>query len=289
MAFVRALAVAASVCMAAPVLGQQSIDLATLTVVTAGYHHLHGRDLLMSINRNVPACPPSATNNGCRPVAAHANNAEYSAAGSSTYHGFHVSVARRPAGWGHYRVSYALGKSMNNLGEFFFSSPIDPFDLSTDWGRADSDRRHQLVMFASVTAPALRDDSWWGRLLHRFQASAMLQAYSALPLNVTSGMTTLQGTQGRPIADGTFIPRNAGTGSDFLSLNARLPRPVHLGDRVAVDLMVEGFNLTNHTNALARNGNFGAGAYPENPALGFGAITAVGEPRSAQLGVRLRF
>jgi len=27
-------------------------------------------------------------------------------------------------------VSYTLSKSMNNVGEFFFSSPIDPFDLS---------------------------------------------------------------------------------------------------------------------------------------------------------------
>ncbi len=43
----------------------------------------------------------------------------------------------------------------------------------------------------------------------------MLQAYSALPFNITSGVTTIQGTAGRPIVDGEFIPRNAGVGSDF--------------------------------------------------------------------------
>ena len=34
---------------------------------------------------------------------------------------------------------------MNNVGEAFFSSPIDPTDLSKDWGRSDNDQRHRLV------------------------------------------------------------------------------------------------------------------------------------------------
>ena len=46
---------------------------------------------------------------------------------------------------------------MNNVGEFFFSSPIDPFDLSKDWGRSDDDQRHRLVINGAVNtsmAPA---------------------------------------------------------------------------------------------------------------------------------------
>ena len=39
---------------------------------------------------------------------------------------------------------------MNNVGEFFFSSPIDPFDLSKDWGRSDDDQRHRLVISGAV-------------------------------------------------------------------------------------------------------------------------------------------
>jgi hypothetical protein len=53
--------------------------------------------------------------------------------------------------------------------------------------------------------------------------------------------------------------------------------------------MVEVFNLTNRRNVLMRNANFGPGIYPSNQAPGFGEILAVGEPRAAQLGVRLRF
>ena len=120
--------------------------------------------------------------------------------------------------WGNYRVSYTLSKSMNNVGEIFFSSPIDPFDLSKDWGRSDDDQRHRLVVQRRrqhVDGAGARRAGRRSR--HGFQLSGMLQAYSALPFNITSGVTTVQGTAGRPIVDGEFIPRNAGIGSDFFS------------------------------------------------------------------------
>lgn len=55
------------------------------------------------------------------------------------------------------------------------------------------------------------------------------------------------------------------------------------------DGIVEAFNVTNRTNVLARNANFGTGTYPTNPAPTFGQITAVGDSRSLQLAVKLRF
>jgi hypothetical protein len=240
------------------------------------YQYLRARHLLMSINQNVPACVAAGTNNGCRPNSSYANNAQSSAAGESNYHGLHVSLVQRPARWGHYRVSYALSKSMNNLGEFFFSSPIDPFDLSRDWGRSDDDQRHRLVISGTAQAG-------------RFQVSGMIQAYSTLPMNITSGVTTIQGTAGRPIVNGAFIDRNAGEGSTFFSVSARVSRVFKVGSRADVEPLLEAFNLTNHTNVLARNSNFGAGAYPSSPSATFGEITAVGDPRTLQFGVRVRF
>jgi hypothetical protein len=117
----------------------------------------------------------------------------------------------------------------------------------------------------------------------------MLQAYSAFPLNITSGVTTIQGTAGRPVVDGEFIPRNAGTGSDFFSLSARVSRVFRIAGSLDAELLGEGFNLTNRRNVVTRNGAFGAGAYPTNPSANFGQITAVGDPRVFQLGVRVRF
>ena len=79
-------------------------------------------------------------------------------------------------------------------------------------------------------------------------------------------------------------------GSDFFSLSAA--RQPHVPARRAasqLEGLAEAFNLTNHVNVVTRNTNFGAGAYPTNPSPTFGQITAVGEPRSFQLGARLRF
>jgi hypothetical protein len=257
--------------------------------VAVGYQYLRGLNLLMSINQNVPTCVASGTNNGCRPNPSYANNSRYSSAGESDYHGLHVSFMQRPAAWGHYRVSYTLSKSMNNLGEFFFSSPIDPFDLSKDWGRSDDDQRHRLVISGAVRTPTDPATTAWEHLVNGFEVSGMLQAYSALPFNITSGVTTINGTAGRPIVDGEFIERNSGIGSDFLSLSLRVSRAFRLAGRLQLEALAEGFNLTNHRNVLTRNTNFGPGAYPTNPSPSFNQITAVGEPRSFQFGARLRF
>ncbi|MGE3179000.1 MAG: TonB-dependent receptor, partial [Vicinamibacterales bacterium] len=258
------------------------------STVSVGYQYLRGVNLLMSINQNVPTCVASGNNNGCRPNPAYANNSQYSGAGSSNYHGLHVSFVQRPSSWGSYRVSYTLSKAMSNLGEFFFSSPIDPFDLSKDWGRSDNDQRHRLVLNATVATPSASAQTVWQRLAYGFQLGGTLQAYSALPFNITSGVTTLQGTAGRPLVDGAFIPRNAGRGSDFLSLNARVSRGFRLGT-ARLDGILEVFNLTNRRNALTRNANFGSGVYPSNPLSTFNQITAVGDPRAIQVAARLSF
>jgi hypothetical protein len=259
------------------------------STIAVGYDYLRGDELILSINQNVPACVASGSNNGCRPDPAYANNNQYSSEGRSSYHGVHVSFVQRPAAWGSYRVSYTLSTSKNNVGEAFFNSPIDPFDIEKDWARSDDDQRHRLVVHAAVNTSMEPARTGWERLTHGFELSGMLQYYSALPFNVTSGVTTVQGTAGRPVVDGAVIERNAGEGSHFVSLNARLSRTLRVGDRVRVEGLVEAFNLTNHRNVLTRNTNFGAGAYPGSPSPTFGQVTAVGEPRTVQLGARVHF
>jgi hypothetical protein len=102
-------------------------------------------------------------------------------------------------------------------------------------------------------------------------------------------VTTIQGTPGRPIVDGEFISRNAGTGSDFLSTSARISRTFRVSGRAEIEALAEVFNLTNHTNVVTRNANFGPGAYPTNPLPTFGQVTAVGEARTWQFAARVRF
>lgn len=265
---------------------QQIGDRSTVSI---GYQYVRGLNLIMSVNQNVPTCVAAGTNNGCRPIADYANNSQYSPVADSNYHGLHLSILQRPAPWGNYRVSYTYSKSMNNVGEAFFSSPIDPTDISKDWGRSDDDQRHRLVVNGSVNSPMGRADSAWQKITNGFQFSSMLQYYSSLPFNITSGLTTIQATTGRPLVNGAFIPRNAGIGSDFFSLNTRLSRSFRIAGSVQVEGSAEAFNLTNRRNNLTRNANFGAGTYPTNPSTNFNTITAVGDPRTFQFALRLRF
>ena len=256
---------------------------------SVGYSYLNGRGLLMSINQNVPSCVAAGTNNGCRPIADYANNSQYRSAGESTYHALLVSFARRPGPWGYYRASYTLAKAENNVGEFFFSGPIDPFDLDKDWSRADNDRRHALVLSGGLNTPMTPAATAWQHLVHGFQLSTMVQAYSAAPFNITSGVTTVQGTAGRPIVDGAFIPRNSGVGDEFFTMSLRLNRSFRLTGGVSLEALAEVFNLTDAVNETARNTNFGAGAYPGSPSATYNQVTAVGDPRAWQFALRLRF
>lgn len=257
--------------------------------VSVGYSYLRGHDLIMAINQNVPSCVPSGGNNGCRHIPDYANNSQYSAAGESSYHGLLVSFAQRPSRLGYYRVSYTLAKSMNNVGEFFFSGPIDPFDLSEDWSRSDDDRRHVFAFSGGVNTSMEPASTAWQRLAHGWQLSTMIQAYSAAPFNITSGVTTIQGTSGRPIVNGEFIPRNAGVGDEFFSASLRFSRSFRLGGTTRLEALAEVFNLTDAVNEIARNTTWGSVGYPSNPSPNFNTVTAVGDPRSWQFALRLRF
>src|SRR5262249_39177870 len=269
--------------------------------VSVGYQYVRGENLLMSVNQNVPTCVAVGTNNGCRPNTAYRNNNQYSSVADSNYHGLHVSFVQRPSKRASLRLTYTLSKSMNDVGEAFFSSPIDPTDIMRDWGRSDDDQRHRFVANGTVNTSMAPATTAWERISHGFQLSSTVQYYSALPFNITSGVANLQGTTSRPLVDAatapanfdvravTFIPRNTGIGSDFFSLNVRVSRAFQIMRDVKGETLVEGFNVTNRVNNLSRTANFGPGAYPTNPASNFNQITAGGDPRTFQIGLRLNF
>ena len=256
---------------------------------SASYQHLRGLHLIISVNQNGPTCVAAGTNNGCRPNPNYANNSQYSSLADSHYDGLHFSFVQRPVKWGNYRVSYTWSKSLNNVGEFFFSSPIDLFNIWKDYGRSDDDQRHRVVVDGSIHSSMAAAQSTWERISHGFELSSFLQYYSTLPLNITSGVTTIQGTAGRPIVNGGFIGRNVGQGNDFFSIGARVSRAFRVSERIRVEGLVEAFNALNHRNNLTKNGSFGAGAFPTSPAATFGQINAVNDPRSLQLALRVRF
>ena len=203
---------------------QQLGKSATLSV---GYQHVRGLHLIVSENQNVPTCAAVGTNNGCRPNPSYGNDSQYSSVADSHYDGPHISFIQRPVKWGFYRVSYTYSKALDDVSEFFFSAPLNNYNIWQDYSRSDDDQRSRLTFEGTIHSSLENANTAWERLSHGFQLTSSLAAYSPLPFNITTGSNTIQGTGARPTIDGAFINRNAGEGFSTLNMNIRLSRTFH--------------------------------------------------------------
>ena len=276
---------------------QQLFDKTTLGL---SYQHVRGEHLIGSLNTNINV-------DGTRPDPTRGNIKPYSSAFDSYFNGLEVSVQQRPVSWGSARLSYTYSKAIDNISEFFFSTPINNFNLRQDRSRADDDQRHRVVFDAVLTSSTKQANGFADHLTHGWRLGGILQYYSRLPFNITTGANTKQATSQRPCAAGfsltangglnpcteglagAVIGRNAGTGFDFFSLNARLSRTFALTERFHLEGMAEAFNSLNRRNNMIPNGTFGTGTYPTAQTATFGQANAVGDPRSVQLAARLTF
>ncbi|WP_047497203.1 TonB-dependent receptor domain-containing protein [Terriglobus sp. TAA 43] len=264
------------------------------------YQHARGLHLLSSYNTNINL-------DGSRPDSTRGNIKPYDGRFDSTYDGLAVSFVERPVTWGSVRISYTWSKAMDNVGEFFFSSPSNNFDFNVDRGRSDDDQRHRVVFDATLNSPMSPAHGTWDRVTHGWKLGGILQYYSRLPFNIVTGGQTKQQTTQRPCSagyglrmnDGTnpctealrgaMIGRNTGIGFDFFNLNTRLSRTFALTDRWRLETIAEAFNVLNHRNDMIPNATWGTETYPTLPNTGFGKATAVGDPRSVQLAMRISF
>ena len=258
--------------------------------LAVSYQHVRGLHLLTSVNTNINV-------DGTRPNPAFGNAKAYDGRADSYYDGLAVSFVERPAAWGSARVSYTWSKAIDDVGEFFFSSPVNNFFPGEDRSRSDGDQRHRVVFDATVNSPVGPGRGLVGRLEHGWRLGGILQYTSRLPFNIVTGGTTRQGTTQRPCLGGfslvgtnpctealpgALIGRNAGIGFDFFTLNARASRSFALGEKVRLEGIAEAFNALNHRNDMVPNGTVG-GSSP------VGSANAVGEARSVQLAARVTF
>jgi Carboxypeptidase regulatory-like domain/TonB dependent receptor len=275
-------------------------QLSPTSTLGVSYQHLRGLHLIGSINTNINI-------DGTRPDPTRGNIKPYSSIFDSYYDGLEVSFQERPVPWGSVRISYTWSKAIDDISEFFFSTPINNFDPGQDRSRSDDDQRNRVVFDASLTSSTKPANGWMEHVTHGWRLGGILQYYSPLPFNITTGANTKQATSQRPCTPGfsltangglnpctealpgAVIGRNAGVGFDFFSLNARLSRTFALTERVKLEGMAEAFNSLNHRNDMIPNATWGTGAYPSTPNPTFGQATAVGDPRSIQLAARVSF
>jgi hypothetical protein len=254
-------------------------------VVSVGYLHVRAKHLILSRNVNVPRFPASAgIPNLGRPDPNWGNISRFESSGSSNYDGMVVSFNQRATRWATMRLSYTLSKTIDNAGNFFFSSPQNSFDVNDDRGLSDNDQRHRLVLSGTLEAPQQGQSHGVARLLRGFQFGYIFTYASRLPFNVLLGSDRNFDTNlnDRPVG----VARNAGRGFDFASLDLRVSRRFKLTERVDLQLLAEGFNVLNRPNFGVPNNTFGSGV---NPLPTFGRPTAAFDPRQFQFGMKVSF
>jgi hypothetical protein len=208
-----------------------------------------------------------------RPDARYGNVSRYEGAGDSYYNGLAVSAQYRFRRGTSMRVSYSLSKAIDDVGNFFFSTPQNNFNLRDDRGLSDNDQRHRLTVSAVLESP------FAGSLLRAWQLSPLFVYTSALPFNVQLGQDRNfdTSTNDRPIGVG----RNTGRGFGYSSLDFRLSRTFRVSDRWTVQGIAEAFNSLNQVNRAVPNGVITAPT--------FGQATSVFDARQIQLGARVNF
>lgn len=254
-------------------------------VVSAGYLHVRAKHIILSRNVNIPRFAASAgVPNLGRPDPNWGNISRFESSGNSYYDGLVVSFNQRAWRWATTRVSYTFSKTIDDAGNFFFSSPQNNFNVRDDRGLSDNDQRHRLVVSGTIEAPQQGNARGVERVLRGFQFGYIFTYASRLPFNVLLGSDRNLDTNLNDRPPG--VGRNTGRGFDYASLDLRISRRFQLTEHVDLQLLAEGFNVLNRPNFGVPNNTFGSGV---NPLPSFRQPTAAFDPRQFQFGIKIQF
>lgn len=179
-------------------------------------------------------------------------------------------------------AQYVFGKTMTDTGTVGWSPsggweprdwyPADSFAPSGEWGRADTDRRHQFNFLGTAA-------------LHRWANFGLsVSLLSGIPFNITTGRD--ENGDGLALDRPPGFSRNTGAGPGLVVVDLRWYRefrlqPAKKENSPTATLSLDAFNLFNRVNYQ----NFvGALSSPF-----FGTAVATQPPRRLQLGFRVQF
>jgi hypothetical protein len=233
-----------------------------------------------------------------------------SSEGNSNYNALNVDLKRRFANNFQFLASYTWSHSIDDSSDLqTLLKPQNNLDARAE--RADSlfDQRHRFVFSAIVASPQSwrSSSSGFNRFLADFIVAPIFEISSGRPFNIISGVDTngdQQSSNDRPsvTSDGTLVlppffasgslGRNRGITHFYSSLDMRVTRAIHFGERIRLDLIAEGFNLFNRFNEAAASPLFSdVNAFKERDSAGryFSRPTAAFDPRQFQFGIKLNF
>jgi hypothetical protein len=233
---------------------------------------------------------------------------QFTSFGESWYKGLTIELGKRLSRHYQFVASYALSKAEDTSTDFqtaflpqnngYGRNPADKhglplaFDPRLERGPATHDQRHRLVLSGVYEMP------------HAFQCSGIVTVGSGRPFTPLAGADLNGDGNGgqfppdrarrNPVDETTSVGRDSGTTAGYASVDARVSRRFALGHGVALEAMLEGFNLFNRANFVEDTNQssfvtFGTGAFPSNPLPAYGRYTQTAPPRQMQLAARLTF
>ena len=213
-----------------------------------------------------------------------------SSTGKQRYDGLVAVLTKRYSAGNSFQLSYHLSKTRGSafvndfIGFGVFTSPSDPLDASVDDGPSDFDMRNRFSATAVWQPEIARLTGIAGALVNGWKMSSRVIASDGFRFNATTG----QDTNG----DTVFNDRPAGQGYNsfelpaYVTVDLRLDRTLPVGGGRTMELIAEGFNLTNRLNPTNVNRTWGPNATANAT---FNTPTAAETARQFQLALRVSF
>ena len=235
--------------------------------------------------------------------------------GNSTYHSLQISGKRRFSKGFYIMSNYTYSKALDYESlDRNASLPQNPFDLRSEHGPADFDRRNSFVTSFLYQIPSPWTHGVAGKLTQGWRTNGIYRYVSGSPLTVVPGTDrALQGggnqrvnVTGNPVlggdrsfddqraqyfstaafatpALGTFgnMGRNPIYGPGQYNLDLSLIKTTKVTERATLEFRWELFNAFNHANLSNPNVTFNSTA--------FGRIDTVTGPRIMQIGAKVIF
>ena len=237
---------------------------------------------------------------------------------------------RRPLSAGvqalaNYTWSHSIDTSSSDA---LLAIPGQLYPVNGDRGSSDFDVRHNFSGSIVWDLPAFVKHSFLDLITRGWSLATVLEARTALPIDVTTNSVPLDGTlvtsrpdlvPGKPIwLYGSQYPggkalnlqafalpqvpgqgnvgRNAFGGFGFTQLDLSIARRFNFSDRIKLQFRSDIFNVLNHPNFGSPDNNiddgplFGLSSQMLNQSLGgLNALYQIGGPRSIQLSLKLAF
>lgn len=233
--------------------------------LTLDYTNVRGFRLYRMRNINAPL-PPTYLQ---RPNPNFINIDQFESSGSSKSNMLTTTLKISPRPGLNLMAQYTYAHTIDDTSGMF-SLPANNYDLRSERGRSDLDRRHRLNFFANYGLP------------YAFKFGTVVVLNSGIPYNITTGVDSNHDTVANDRPPG--IDRNTGRGPGFAQLDVHLSRPFHFEKnkhRPRVEFGIDAFNVTNSVNDKDYIGTL------TSPF--FGRANAANLPREVQLSLQLFF